>query len=254
MPKEDPPETASLGLWSRGRGRRVGSTGTSCHGRERRWCSVTLGHTLPDDHTKTTPHLGIYATAAGLTAAVPFPFVDELLSSLARGAAMRRVAERHDVELSSEARKVLAQPSLELTGGGKRARWIRSAALRFVAPLRIVSRLEDGVTAFVAASLFDHYLSAHKPQGDRLGEAEAKRIHRAIETATVGNVIDTAKRLPRGIFAAVERAAGAFRANDDPRKRIECAADSLLDALADAPDLWHAALVDKFDRALQPDR
>src|SRR5690606_25929324 len=52
----------------------------------------------------------VYAAASGLLTSVPVPFLDSLLGGLARGAALRRIAGRHGVRLTREARDVLAAP------------------------------------------------------------------------------------------------------------------------------------------------
>ena len=207
-----------------------------------------------DDNLSTVDKapIGMYAFVAGLTAAIPLPVIDELLSSAARGAAMRRVAQRHGVKLSHDARKILSQPTLRATGGGKRARWVRSLVGRVLAPLRIASRLEDGATAMVSASLFDHYLrTSDRPEGQRVDGAEAQRIHRAIEKATMGSAWDVGKAVPMTIKTAVSDAVQAFRDDDEEdRGAVERVVDATLDAVADAPDVWRQGMLGRFEKAM----
>ena len=200
--------------------------------------------------------VGVYALIAGLTAAIPLPFVDEFLSSAARGAAMRRVAARHNVKLVGDARKILSQPTLRVTGGGRRARWVRSAVLRVLAPLRIASRLEDGATAMVAASLFEHHLkSADRGENPTLDVREAQAIHQAIEKATMGSVWDLGKAVPAALVSAVTDGVKALREDDDEdRGTAERAFDAVLDGLADAPEAWKSALVARFEKAMSSGR
>ena len=215
--------------------------------------STTNGHgQLPGPHDDAPTSVGVYAVIAGLAAAIPLPFVDEFLSSAARGAAMRRVAARHGVRLIGEARSILSQPTLRATGGGKRVRWVRSAVLRVLAPLRIASRLEDGATAMVAASLFEHYLkTSDRNNRDIVDAAEAKRIHRAIEKATMGSVLDFGKAAPSAVVSAVTDGVKALRQEDEEdRGTAERAIDAVLDGLADVPEAWRASLVDRFDKAI----
>ncbi len=195
--------------------------------------------------------VGMYAAAAGVLSALPVPFLDSMLASLARGAAMRRVAQRHGVRLDPAARDLLArgdEPMAQVKG----LRIVRSLAARFVAPLRLVNRAEEALSAFSAASLFDHYLrTADRRQGAPLTEAEARRVHQAMKGAAGKGATDALKGVPLSVVVTFKAAVDAARAQDaEGRPPVERVVDALLDSLADAPDGVNEAIERRFDEAL----
>jgi hypothetical protein len=195
--------------------------------------------------------VGVYAAAAGLAAALPLPFVDALLAEAARGSAMRRVAARHGVRLTRDARRVLASPSE--WEGGRPLRIVRSVVSRVLLPLRVANRLEDGLVAFASASLLDHYLAtAERRPGAPMVEAEARRVRRAMDEASVEGLVGTLRRTPDGVGRLTRDVLGAFRAEDtEDRTPVERVIDGLLDAFADGPGELVAEVKARFDRALE---
>src|SRR5262245_4521623 len=114
----------------------------------------------------------VYATVAGFAGAVPIPILDSALSELARGAAMRRVARRHGVVLTPDARAILAGPGALAPTSSERGRLLKAALSSVLAPLRIASRIEDGLGTLFAAVLLDHFLRRpDRPRGAALTEA-----------------------------------------------------------------------------------
>ena len=67
-----------------------------------------------------TTGVAVYAAAAGLVSVIPIPFVDGILTGVARGSAVRRISGRHGVRLSHEARKTLAGPVNDPAAEGRR--------------------------------------------------------------------------------------------------------------------------------------
>jgi hypothetical protein len=206
--------------------------------------------TRPEDESLTSGAGAVYAAVSSLVATVPLPILDRWLVTLVRGAAMRRVAERHGVRLTPKARTVLSGTSASNEKSSRARSLVRTAVERVLSPLRVVGRIEDAIGTVIAASLFDYYLAT----ADRAGpitEAEAKRVRKAIESAEI-----------RGLFLALRSAPGAaadlvttsvktvVRADDD-RTPAERLADALLEGLSRAPDgfLERARLA--FDRALE---
>jgi uncharacterized protein (DUF697 family) len=204
-----------------------------------------------NDHDGRRGAVGVYAAAAGLAAAMPIPFVDALLAEAARGAAMRRVSARHGVRLTREARRALSSPGK--LDGGRQARVVRSVLSRVLLPLRIANRFEDAVTAFVSASLLDHYLrSADRRPGAPMAEAEAHRVRRAMDAAAVEGVLGTLKRTPEGAGYVASSLAEAFRGSDvEDRTPIERVIDAVLDVFADGPAELVAEVKARFDAALE---
>lgn len=201
--------------------------------------------------TRGQGNVGMYAAAAGVLSALPIPFVDSLLASLARGAAMRRVAQRHGVRLEPAARALLARGDDGLRTE-KGLRIVRSVVGRFVAPLRVVNRVEEALSAVSAAALLDHYLTtADRRPGAPLTEDEARRIQQAMKGAAGKGAVDALRGVPLSALAACKGAVDAVRGSDaEGRPTIECLVDALLDALADAPDGLSDAIRNRFDDAL----
>lgn len=196
-------------------------------------------------------NVGMYAAAAGVLSALPVPFLDTLLSSLARGAAMRRVAQRHGVRLEPAARVLLARGDDGLRTE-KGLRVVRSLIGRFVAPLRLWNRAEEALSAVSAAALLDHYLvTADRRPGAPLSEDEARLIQQAMKGAAGKGAVDALKGMPLSTVAALKAAVDAARGSDaEGRPSVECIVDALLDALADAPDGLSDAIRARFDLAL----
>lgn len=196
----------------------------------------------------------VYAGLAGLAGVVPVPIVDGIVSGLARGAALRRVAMGHGVSLSRTARKVLAAPGMRESSGGTGVRLVRSLVTRFVPPVRFAARAEDAVATVIAAVLLDHYLETSARAPGPIGEGEAHTIRAAMDAAVGPGALASLRDAPSGVVHAVRGAAGAARGDDaEGRGVLERVADVLLDGIADAPAELGRRLCTAFDAALQSD-
>jgi hypothetical protein len=194
----------------------------------------------------------VYATAAGVLSAVPVPFLDGMLASVARGSAVRRVASRRGVRISRGARSVLSQVGLTRHTGTGSARLLRAALTRALSPIRIASRLESGVASFFTVVLLDHYLrTSDRRSGMPLDELEAERIRRAMESALADSGIEALKTAPLGALELAARSVRSAAAVDtEDRGPVERLIDGLLDGLADAPGDAIDRLTEVFDAAL----
>ncbi len=199
-----------------------------------------------------TGGVAVYAAACGAAGAVPLPFVDALLGRLARGAAMRRVASRRGVRLTHAARAELARPGLSEPLASTSARLVRTALTRFVPPMRVVARLEDGVATFLGALMFDHYLATTTRHRDAaIDGREAARVRDAMERAWTGAGLETLRDAPAGLVELLVRAGKAGAQSDrDGRTALERIADALLDGAADVPEGLLQRMCDHFDAAL----
>lgn len=197
----------------------------------------------------------VYAAVTGLAGAIPIPLLDSMLSELSRGAAMRRVARRHGVTLTPDARAILAGPGTVQATSSERGRLVKMALASVLAPLRIAARLEDAVGTLFAAVLLDHFLRRpDRPRGATLTQAEARRVRSATETAIGEAGFDAIKTVPLGLFRILRRAFDVTLAADvEGRSPIERFVDAVLDGLADAPDDLVDTLTLQFDRALERD-
>jgi hypothetical protein len=203
------------------------------------------------DERERPGSVGVYAAAAGFAAALPLPFVDALLAEAARGSAMRRVAARHGVRLTREARRVLSSPSP--WEGGRPLRVVRSLVSRVLLPLRVANRIEDGLVAFASASLLEHYLvTADRRPGAPMVEAEARRVRRAMDEAAVEGLLRTLRRTPEGVGRLSRDLIDAVRGRDtEDRTPVERLIDGFLDVFADGPGELAGEVKARFDRALE---
>ena len=198
----------------------------------------------------------VYAAAAGLASIVPVPFLDSLLTGVARGSAVRRIAARRGVRLSHGARRTLAGVSITRPTGTGAARLLRMALSRALSPVRIASRLEDAGATALSALLLDHYLATEERRvGAPLEDGEALRIRAAMEAAFASGGLESIRGLPLGGLDILVRAAKAAVALDaEDRGPVERFVDALLDAVADAPSEWFERLRVLFDEALVRER
>lgn len=196
--------------------------------------------------------VSVYAVVTGLAGAVPVPLLDSMLSELSRGAAMRRVAMRHGVVLTPDARSVLSTPGSIHATSSQRGRLVKAALGSVLAPFRIAARIEDAFGTLFAAVLLDHFL--RRP--GRLGGAtltadEARRVRSATETAIAEAGFDALRAVPFGLWKIFRRAFDVMlRADDEGRSPLERFVDAVLDGLADAPDDLVDTLTLQFDLAM----
>lgn len=195
----------------------------------------------------------VYATVAGLAGAVPVPLLDAVLSELARGAAMRRVARRHGVVLTPDARAILAGQGAVHATSTERGRLLKSALSSFLAPFRIAARVEDAIGTLLAAILLDYFLRRpDRPRGAVLAEAEARQVRDAVERAVAAAGFDALRTIPLGLFRILRRGFEALVTPDEGESRtpLERFVDAVLDGLADAPNELVDGLIHSFDDAL----
>jgi hypothetical protein len=199
--------------------------------------------------------VSVYAAAAGLAGAIPVPLLDGVLSELARGAAMRRVAKRHGVSLTPDARAILAGPGAFGPTSSERGRLLKTALATVLAPFRIAARIEDALGTLFAAVLLDHFLRRpDRPRGAALTEAEARRVRAAIERSIATAGFDVIKTVPVGLWRVVQNGVTSMvRVDQESRSPLERLVDAILDSAADAPDELVDTLIHHFEEALADD-
>ncbi len=200
--------------------------------------------------------VSVYALMTGLAGAVPVPLLDSVLSELSRGAAMRRVAKRHGVQLTPDARGVLASPGSIHATSSDRGRLLKAALSSVLAPFRIAARIEDAFGTLFSAVLLDHFLRRpDRPVRAALTAAEARRVRSATETAIAEAGFDVIKTIPLGLWGILRRAFDVLLAADEEgRTPVERFVDAILDGFADAPDDLVNTLTLHFDLALERER
>jgi len=196
--------------------------------------------------------VSVYAAVTGLAGAVPVPMLDSVLSELSRGAAMRRVAKRHGVTLTPDARSILSAPGSIHATSTERGQLLKAAIGSVLAPFRVAARIEDAFGTLFAAVLLDHFLRRpDRPPRAALTAAEARRVRSATEKAIGEAGFDAIKSVPAGVFKIIRRAFDVLLdADPEGRSPIERFVDALLDGLADAPDDLVDTLTLHFDLAM----
>jgi hypothetical protein len=198
-------------------------------------------------------NLTLYGVAAGLSAAVPLPAVDNWLGSLARGSTMRRVAMRYGVTLTPEAREILAAPGVASTvRNAGPARFVRGILNISVKPARLLGGFEDGMAALLGAAFLDYYLrTADRPADAPLGIVEAERIRSAMSYAVENGFVSLAEAAPRGVGKLLQQAGRSLERNGaDGRRAPERLVDAVLDSLADMPEDVMEGFLERFQEAL----
>lgn len=184
----------------------------------------------------------IHAAAAAALGAIPVPVLDRYAQSLVRGSAFRRVCLRHDVRLSSRARRTLAK-------AGPRVGWIA----RFVAPLRWADRVEDAVRLMTETALLDRYLRRGPKRGWRrrgasLEAGEAEQIVEAWQRARRSGTARALRAAPGGVWGTVRDASrSVIELDHEDRPPLERMVDTILDALSEVPDEVIDAMAEPFD-------
>ncbi len=193
--------------------------------------------------------LSAYGIVAGACAVLPIPMLDSYLGRLARGAGVRRAALRHGVTLSPEARDELAAPgAMHAAAGTALARVTRGLITRFNVPAATVGSLEDGVSAWLTATLLDRYFQTRTvPEGFVLEVEEARAIRRAVAAASIDGFTRLGVDAPRGLGRTLQRLGQAIERSADDRRASERIVDSVLDAVADVPEDVLAVFVAAFD-------
>ncbi len=202
-------------------------------------------------------NLTLYGVAAGLSAAVPLPAVDNWLGALTRGSTMRRVAMRYGVTLTPEAREILAAPGVATTVRNTGpARFLRGILNVSVKPARLLGGFEDGLAALLGAAFLDYYLrTADRPPDTPLGIVEAERIRRAMSYAVEDGFISLAEAAPRGVGKLLQQAGRSLeRDGADGRRAPERVIDAVLDSLSDLPEDVMESFLERFQTALDREK
>jgi hypothetical protein len=124
--------------------------------------------------------LTAYALAVN---AIPIPFLPDRVLQRVRGAIVHDVVSRHGLSLTSDARKILADPSSE-----HRTRLVRAAEgvarqlLRRLRPLSALDAVSRGVEVYALGHLLDRYIREVRPTATvRVHLEEARRVRDVID-------------------------------------------------------------------------
>ena len=202
--------------------------------------------------------VGTNAAAAGLATLIPIPWLDDRVAAIARGSALRRMARRHGVVLTPDARRMLAKPTLEKqTPPGKlAARALRFVASRLAAPVRAGGVASETTRTLVFARLLDRYLAEAPARGWRqpesaLGGTEARRLRVAFGKGMQAIPAEAFESSP-SLLGGAGRGLGTVFSREDAEDRssLERLVDVLLDGGADSLDTVVDLVWDRFVEAL----
>lgn len=191
--------------------------------------------------------------ASALLGAVPVPGLDDAAVRWVRGSAARRIARRHGVTLTREARDVLARISPERSrAGAVGRRALRAVAGRVLAPLRFATRFEDGVTTWAMMAALDHYLRGRNPAEGPLRVDEATLLCRALGAAELHSTLQALRHLPASVGTGTKRLVQQVttRGEDENRSAPERLVDGLVDALSEVPEAYRRRFGAALDEAL----
>jgi uncharacterized protein (DUF697 family) len=133
--------------------------------------------------------IGAYTVLGGAASVVPLPWLPDVVLRRIRGAMVHEIAMRHGLSLSTEARKVLSEPSGTDGPRGLLENGVRFAAGQLLSrfgPFGLFPPVRSAVSTFLLGHLFERYLEiARSDRSIRINVEEARRIRRAIEQAIV---------------------------------------------------------------------
>lgn len=147
--------------------------------------------------------LTAYALAAN---AIPLPFIPDRVLARVRGAIVHDVVSRHGLSLTSDARKLLADPSSE-----QRTRLVRAAEgvarqlLRRLRPLGALDAAARGIEVYALGHLLDRYIREVRPAATvRMHLEEARRVREAIDKSVLRSLSPTLRPNETTLAHAVE--------------------------------------------------
>ncbi len=161
--------------------------------------------------TVRTPTTGRLAILTGLSlaaSAIPVPFLPDRVVHRIRGAIAQDVASRYGLSLTSDARRVLAEPS-----GESPLREVLKSTLGFLGktffkrlgPLSAVVSASQAVEVFALGHLFDRYVERHRGSKTvRMHHDEARAVRKLIDSSIVRALSPSVRPEPVPLLPGVE--------------------------------------------------
>ncbi len=208
---------------------------------------------LPEPDRAKAVSPTVYAMSAAFLSAFPVPFLNGTLSSLARGAAIRRVTEHHQVSMTRDARRVLAEPGFRRNPSTWTGKIARVALGRTFSAVNFAGRVEAGLSTYYATLLINSYLASDLRKANApLEKLEAERIREAMERAFESVSLEALQALPSSsVHAAKNATREAWSESDLDRSAVERWVDTVLDELASAPHHTLERLSEVFFEAVR---
>lgn len=181
------------------------------------------------------------------------PGLDDAAVRWVRGAAARRIARRHGVTLTREARDALSRIAPERSrAGAVGRRALRAVAGRVLAPVRFATRFEDGITTWAMMAALDHYLQGRASTAGPLRGDEAEMLCRALGAAELHSTLNALRHLPGSVGSGTKRLVKQVtsRAGAEERSVPERLIDGVVEALSEVPEAYRRRFGAALDEAL----
>ncbi len=161
--------------------------------------------------TVRAPATGRLAILTGLSlaaTAIPVPFLPDRLIHRIRGAIAQDVASRFGLSLTSDARKLLAEPSsesplrdvLKTTLG-----FLGKTFFKRLGPVAAVVSAAGAVEVFALGHLFERYLEHHRgTKSVRIHHDEARALRKLIDSSLVRALSPSLSPRPVALLPGVE--------------------------------------------------
>ncbi|AKT36271.1 hypothetical protein [Chondromyces crocatus] len=188
-----------------------------------------------------TPPQGRLAVLTGFAvaaAAVPVPVLPARLLARVRGAIVHDIVSRHGLSLTTDARKILADPGEGHATLRKAAETVALELLRRLRALGSVAAAVRGLEVYALGHLLDRYITTVRRTGTiRIHADEARKIRELITRA-----------IARTLSPSLTPAAALLpAAGEDLRDEFTRWVDTLLLGSASAPDYLKRRLSAAFD-------
>jgi hypothetical protein len=157
------------------------------------------------------PPSGRLAVLTGLSlaaSALPLPVVPDRMLERIRGAIIQDVTSRHGLSLTTDARRILAEPGTASPTRALLGSVLGMLAKTFVkrlSPLSALVTASAALEVYALGHLLDRYVTQHRASGAlRIHDDEARTIRQLIETAVLRAFSPTLRPEPVPLLPSVE--------------------------------------------------
>ncbi|NUO53615.1 MAG: hypothetical protein HOV80_32605 [Polyangiaceae bacterium] len=140
--------------------------------------------------------------------AIPLPFLPDRVVSRIRGAIAQDVASRHGLSITSDARRILAEPSsdsplrdvLKTTLG-----FLGKTFFKRLGPVAAIVSASQSIEVFALGHLFDRYVERHRGTKTlRVHHDEARALRKLIDSSIVRALSPSVRPEPVPLLPGVE--------------------------------------------------
>lgn len=192
----------------------------------------------------TTGRLAILTGLSLAASAIPIPFLPDRVVFRIRGAIAQDVATRHGLSITSDARRILAEPSgesplrdlLKTTLG-----FLGKTFFKRLGPVAAVVSASQAVEVFALGHLFDRYVERHRGTKTlRVHHDEARALRKLIDSTLVRALSPAVRPDPVPLLPGVE----------DLRDEFTRWIDTVLLASSSFPAYFERRLDTAFDQLI----